>query len=936
MAACRLPVLGHCPMSDCVVSMGPLTASTDASTDRRPRRRRPDYLLGRLLLIVAAVAVPLVVLQAGSILEARTDAEQRALQLLRQRADAVADQARDQLDQAEHLLNFLATRQSMRTLEVDACENLVRGVVGSGVSYTNIGFFRGDGSHLCSAQPIVPRASFADVPWFRQGMAAEGFLLSEPRRGPVSGRMVMYLTLPVRSASGGKLGLVVAVIDMQSLNAALQTELGGVGSTLSLVKDRHLVVTRLPDPERWMGRAVPMPLDMVTLGGDSRMVVANGLDGQRRAFAAAAVGKHGLDALAGMPVAEVYARADGELWRGLLAAVLVISLGLAAAFLAARRLTGALRSIADTARRLQAGETEVQADASLPGQFGEVAAEINRLIERNALRAAELQASEQRAVRLRRFYEALSATGQAIARQVGTDGLFDEVCRACMASGLAERAWVTLREPGGLRVVRSAQRSGRPGTERPPAWAARDAALTQRALQSGQAAIDAPADEAPMAAVPITVDDEHVGVLTLCAARGVDFDDELASLLGELSRELSFGVSLDRHKASRTALAHAQAANRAKTRFLSHVSHELRTPLNAVLGFTQLQHARASERGDDEGREQLGHVMAAARQLTELIDDLMDVSRIEAGELTVELSDVDVMAKLVSVVQLNEPLARRQQVRLQMADGPAGPLLTRTDPVRLRQVLMNLVSNAIKYNRPGGRVRVGAGIEGGRVLLRVEDNGLGMSAEQLEGLFQAFNRLGRERSAIEGTGIGLFITKRLVELLGGELRFDSREGRGTTVTVALPHVRPEGAAESSAFAPLPLAGSEDSDALTGTVLYIEDNPVNAMLVETYFQQHSQVRVVVCATGQEGLQRAADLQPDLVLLDMQLPDMHGLEVLQRLAADPQTTALPVIALSASAMPQEVEAATRAGALAYWTKPIDFARLRAGVAAVLKAG
>ncbi|URI09067.1 ATP-binding protein [Aquincola tertiaricarbonis] len=908
------------------------------STAASPRRlrRRPDYLLSRLLLIVAAVAVPLVALQAVSILEARSDAERRALQLLRQRAADVAEHARDQIDHAEHLLTFLATRQSIRTLDVESCENLVRGVVGAGAAYTNIGFFRQDGSHVCSAQPVVPRPSFADIPWFRGGMAAEGFLLSEPRRGPVSGRMVTYLTLPVRSAEGRKVGLVVAVMDMQGLNTALQAELGGPGSTVALVKDRSLLITRLPDPERWMGRPVPMPLDMVTLGGDSRMVVANGVDGQRRAFASAPVGKHGLDALAGMPVADVYARADMDLWRGVLAASLVISLGLAAAFLAARRLTAALRSIADTARRLQAGETEVQADASLPGQFGEVAAEINRLIERNALRTGELEASEQRAVRLRRFYEALSATGQAIARQVGTEALFDEVCRACMASGLAERAWVTLREPVGLRVISSALRRGRPAADRHPGWAARDAALTQRALQSGQAAIDAPADEAPMAAVPITVDDERIGVLTLCAARGVAFDDELVGLLGELARELSFGVSLDRHKASRAALASAQAANRAKTRFLSHVSHELRTPLNAVLGFAQLQHARATERGDEEAGEQLGHVLAAARQLTELIDDLMDVSRIEAGELTVELSDVDVMAKLASVVQLSEPLARRQQVRLSLAAAAAAPLLTRTDPVRLRQVLMNLVSNAIKYNRPGGRVRADAWCEGGRVLLQVEDTGLGMSPQQLEGLFQAFNRLGRERSAIEGTGIGLFITKRLVELLGGELQFDSREGQGTTVTVSLPYVPPEGAAESSAFAPLPLAGSEAADTLSGTVLYIEDNPVNAMLVETYFQQHSQVRVVVSGSGHEGLQSAAELQPDLVLLDMQLPDMHGLEVLQRLAADPRTAALPVIALSASAMPQEVEAATRAGAQAYWTKPIDFARLRAGVAAVLARG
>ncbi|MFN6996168.1 MAG: ATP-binding protein [Aquincola tertiaricarbonis] len=896
------------------------------------RRRQPDYLFSRLLLIVAAAAIPLVALQAVSILDARRQAERRAATVLREQVHDVAEHMRNHLLTAEHLLSFLATRRSIRTLQPEACEDLVQGATGQGVAYTNIGFFRADGTHVCSAEPHVPRRSFADLAWFSAGLAADHFLLSEPRRGPVSGRMVMYLTLPVRDEQGRKTGLVVAVIDMQAVNASLQGDLRGAGGIVAVLKDRRIMLTRLPDPERWMGAALPTALLGATKVADARMMIATGLDGQRRAYAAAPIGKHGLDALAGMPVADVYAPVNAELLRAVALALVVIGLGLAAAWLAARRLTAALHSIADTARRLHAGHTDVRADAGLPGQFGEVAVEFNRLIERNDQRAAQLQQSERHAVQLRRFHETLSATGQAIARQMPPQALYEEVCRACIATGLAEQAWVSRPEAGGLRVVAHSRAGSAPRrSDEAVLWGNRDLALAEQALASGRPAIDAPADEAPMAAVPIEVEQERLAVLTLCAAPGVAFDDELVGLLDELARELSFGLTLDRHKAAHQALAAAEAANRAKTQFLSHVSHELRTPLNAVLGFAQLQHARAQARQDAEAQQQLGHVMAAARQLKVLIDDLMDVTRIEAGELTVEMTDVDMAAQLASVVQLNQPLARRHQVTLQLEPAAGLPLTMRTDPVRLRQVLMNLVSNAIKYNRPGGHVRLQARCDGRRMELRVADDGFGMSQAQLDGLYQAFNRLGRERSAIEGTGIGLFITRRLVELLGGELSFDSREGLGTTVTVSLPWQPPRGEAVPSAFAPLD--APEGADALTGTVLYIEDNPVNALLVETYFQQHSQVQVVVCASGQEGLRRAAELQPDLVLLDMQLPDMHGLEVLRRLGADPRTAQLPVIALSASAMPQEVEAATRAGAQAYWTKPIDFAKLRAGVAAVL---
>ncbi|URI06459.1 ATP-binding protein [Aquincola tertiaricarbonis] len=887
---------------------------------RGPRHR---YLQSRLGLIVLAVALPLLVLLALSIRDARSKAEERSYAMLKQRADQVAARATDMLEKAEHLLNFMASRQRLRLLDVDACTTLMAGVAGGHSAYTNIGLFDAAGRAVCTSTANRSRTHFADLVWFREGLKADGPWLSDPLRGPISGRWVIYMTTPVYGEAGLKMGLLAVSLDLQPLVDAMAPLNTEPGHSVVLRKDRRLYVVRHPEPERWVGQPLPPSLLAPARLSGAPVQVAVGVDGLPRAFAITALPKFGLEAAAGMPAAQVYAEANAEAWRGLGAAALAIGLGLAAALFAARRVTRALNSVADTARQLQAGATDVRADEGLPGEFGEVATEFNRLMDRNQERATQLLQSQRRAERLRRFYETLSAIGQAIARQASPQALYEEVCRACRSTGLARQAWISLRQPGGPAAVGDAAAE----SDLAP-WGGRPAAATARALAERRAVTEQASGCLPVAAVPFLVDDEVVGVLTLLGPDDDAFDDDMATLLAELGRELSFGLELDRHKQARAALAAAEAANRAKTTFLSHVSHELRTPLNAVLGFAQLGRAAHAEGRHEPVDGYLAHVLSAGGQLRSLIDDLMDVSRIESGEMSIEMADVDVVAKMAHIAQLNGPLAAERDVSFHMDFAPGGRLPMRSDPLRLRQVLMNLVSNAIKYNRPGGHVTLEARREGNTVRLQVRDNGHGMSDSQLDTLFQAFNRMGREKTSIEGTGIGLFITKRLVELLGGSLQVQSREGVGTTVTVTLPYVAP-----TAARAVAPRAEPVDPDALVGRVLYIEDNPVNATLVEHFFQRHPQVQLSLAETGQQGLALARSLQPDLVLLDMQLPDMTGLQVIARLRADRSTAALRVVALSANAMPQDVDAALRAGVEAYWAKPIDFAQLHEGVARVL---
>jgi signal transduction histidine kinase/ActR/RegA family two-component response regulator len=364
----------------------------------------------------------------------------------------------------------------------------------------------------------------------------------------------------------------------------------------------------------------------------------------------------------------------------------------------------------------------------------------------------------------------------------------------------------------------------------------------------------------------------------------------------------------------------AEAANRFKSDFLANMSHELRTPLNAIIGFADvLKLQRGEEALKPSQMEAVQQIGASGRHLLSLIEEVLDFSKIEAGKITVTLEPVDptqIAGDLATTFRFD---LEKAGVGLEIA-APPQPIAVSADLLRLKQVLTNLISNAIKYNRPGGGVCVEVADLAQEVAIRVRDNGLGIPADRLPNLFEPFNRLGRETSTVDGAGLGLALTKRLVTAMGGELAVESEAGVGSTFTVRLPAAAPAQARPEPAIEPAtPIEGP------AATILYIEDNPSNVRLMHHVAMALGGLDLHVAEHPLEGLAMAARLRPDLILLDINLPDMDGFQVKARLDADPATREIPVVALSANVLSDTKARGRNAGFFGFLAKPLSIPAL-----------
>jgi signal transduction histidine kinase/CheY-like chemotaxis protein len=918
-------------------------------------RHRTTSLRVALALIILVTVLPFLAIQAY------TNARERrhAIEDARARVEALvvlaAANQRRLTEGTAHLLPLLARAPEVLVTDGRTCDQYLASLLARYPWYANFGVADLRGRVVCSALAPDRPVNVGDRPYFRRALERDDVAAGGYQIGRITGRPTLNYGYPLRDRTGTVRGVVFAAVDLIWLNQIMLEENLPRGATFAVFDESGTILARYPDPALWTGRTVATAeaIRAILDTRGSGTVVAAGVDGVRRFYAFAPL--HVADiagptfVAVGIPEAAVYATAN----RALAASIAAWGAVAAAAFMLVRalidrRVIRPVDALVEASERLRAGDLSARVAPAafradelgrLAEAFDEMASALEQRRAEDMLKANRLQALWEisQAISTAQSVTAMAAEALRHVRRMlpvarATIALFDR------EAGTSAVAWVEPPGPGALQAG-----------SRVPFEVLRTASAHLVNLRPGEARRfdladlpDVPFLRGPRQdglrvfhVIPLAVEETVIGSLSLWEADGplgpaqLHIAQEVANLLAVGIQQARLRDALRRHAdeleqrvAERTeelqvARREAERANRAKSEFLSRMSHELRTPLNAIMGFSQLLEMDVLDGGQ---RDQVRQIVKAGRHLLGLINEVLDIARIEAGTIALSPEPIVVHDAVAEAVELIRPIADERKVALGSVPSPERDHVVLADRQRLKQVLLNLLANAVKYNRRDGRVDVSLEEpHPGRVRVAVRDTGPGIAPELLDRLFVPFDRIGAERTQLEGTGLGLALARRLAEAMQGTIGVHSTVGVGSTFWVELPQAPPS--ALPAVEPPAPAASIAEADGRRRTVLYVEDNLSNLHLVEAIVARRPGIRLLTAIQGRLGLDLALEHRPDAIFLDLHLPDIPGVEVLARMRAEPALRQTPVIVLTADATAGQAERLLRAGATAYMSKPID---------------
>ncbi len=1009
-------------------------AETDSrGTPGRTRRLLPAALSGlgaRLLVLVLITALPLGFLLVVQATDARGRALTEALAKTGQLSGLASRAESDVIEETRAVLATLVLAADTNDPASAACDRFAAGILAGEPHLLNVGVTDSDGLILCSALPTSEPVSAADRSWYQRARATGGLAVGDYQVGRITGQPSINVALPVPSESGGWAGAAFAAVSTGAMSDLLLAADLPPDAAATVVDRNGTIVARQPEPEGWVGQALPDAPVVEALLTGAETAEAVGIDGVPRVYAFAPVGDPavtGLRLSLGFSSASIYGEPDRTIWTGLAGLMVALLVAAGLALLGGRLLVLLpVNALLAATRRLAAGDLSARAGSH--GGAGEIS-ELARAFDTTAAALQERTEELERLIQARTTeLESFFGLSRDLFTIVDLEGRFRRVNAAWEltlgypVAELVGRRFIEFVHPEdtertlaefareielGQTTVRFQNRYlHRDGTTRWLEWVAQpeleaggvfavardvtEARAAEEELRAAERQVREYLDTAIDALVVLEAVRDSTGALVdfrttyanepagrlygsspramigrLLSAEPPEIGESRIRIFGEVletggavtyevrrpdpqsgdelvlavrAARMAEGVAVvfrdvttERQAEAeiRAAKEEAEAANRSKSEFLSRMSHELRTPLNAVIGFAQLLDM---DRLQPSQQEAVRHILTGGRHLLDLINEVLDISRIETGQLSISTEPVALAEEVDDALDLVGPLAAEGGIELRAGSLPSDWLVM-ADRQRLKQVLLNLLSNAVKYNRPGGSVALSATrTEGGRVRLAVTDEGPGIAPAMLSRVFAPFDRLDAERGGVEGTGLGLTLSRALVEAMGGAMGVDSAPGAGSTFWFEL------GAGETTAtsVAPAPVSPTGGRPATAGVILYIEDNPSNVRLIERALTRRPGVRLIPAMLGSLGIDLAREHHPDLVLLDLHLPDARGEEVMARLRADPATRDIPIVVLSAEAQPLHREELFALGARDYLTKPFDLAELYRVVDEVLTAG